>query len=442
MEIGGIYMRTDNKNHLITKGNELIEARYKLTINQQRVLLSLSTQVRHDDADFKDYIVRVDELAKMWGIETSQNLYQRIEEAIDDLMADKRGSIRIEEQRADKTKVINYRWLTRSEYIKGSGEILLRLDPSVKPFYLQLKEKFTQYHLSAVIRFNSSYSIRIYELLKLKQNMGKGGQFWREFTLLELREKLGIEQELYPKFADLHRRAIKPALKEINDHSDLAIIQVDYIKQGKAVAGLKIYAEPKNQMVMDYDDTPEAQQEQEKQEAKTEKKLPKIHAELLAVGVSDTTARNWIKKYGSKRIARNLAYTLAMKQTQNISSIPAYLAKIISQDIGEKWAEEQKKKEEASKQQQQAEKKKEQEYEAVKKQDNEKRQRLKDFFAGLNEDEKAFYLDEVEVNFKGMKKSMFQIEKSAYLKANSQKIFSAYILDIEKVLNQHGIMLI
>lgn len=441
METDGIYMRTDGKNAMITKGNELIEARYKLTINQQRVLLSLSTQVHQDDEDFTDYVVRVDDLAKMWGIETSQNLYQRIEEAVDELMADKRGSIRIEEQRGEKTKVINYRWLTRSEYIKGSGEILLRLDPSVKPFYLQLKNKFTQYHLSSVIRFKSSYSIRIYELLKLKQNMGKGGQFWREFTLEELREKLGIEKNIYPKFADFRVWAIQPAIKEINDHSDLSIIQVDYLKQGRAVSGVKIYAEPKNQLVMDYDDTPEAQQEQAEKEEKQKRKLPKIHAELLAVGVSDTTARSWIKKYGTKRISRNLAYTLAMKQTQNIVSVPAYLAKIISQDVGEQWAEEQKKKAEAEKVQKKTEKIKEQEYDQQRQQDQAKREKVKGFFDGLNPDEKEFYLGEVENSFAGLVKAKFATEKFSYLKTGGDRIFSLHLPKIESILNQHGIFL-
>lgn len=441
MEMDGIYMRIDEKKSLVTKGNELIEARYKLSLNQQRLLLALSTQVQQEDADFHEYTLRVDDMAKMWGIEASHNLYERVEEAVKDLIRTDSGLIYFEEKNGKYTDVTMTRWVSSAHYRKGSGTINISFDKSVKKFFLQLKEKFTQYHLSAVIRFKSSYSIRIYELLKLKQNMGKGGQFWREFTLLELREKLGIEKYIYPKFADFRVWVIQPAIKEINDHSDLAIIQVDYIKQGKAVAGVKIYAEPKNQMVMDYDDTPEAQQEQVTQEAKTERKLPKIHAELLAVGVSDTTARNWIKKYGSKRIARNLAYTLAMKQTQNIASIPAYLAKIISQDIGEKWAEEQKKKDEEIKQQQQAEKKKEERYEAEKKQDNEKRERIKNFFENLNEDEKTFYLDEVENSLKGLKKVHYKTDKAAFLKANSTKIFGVYALEIEKILNTHGVSL-
>lgn len=442
METDGIYMRIDEKKALVTKGNELIEARYKLSLNQQRLLLALSTQVQQEDGDFHEYTLRVDDMAKMWGIEASHNLYERVEEAVKDLIRTDSGLIYFEEKNGKYTDVTMTRWVSSAHYRKGSGTIKISFDKSVKKFFLQLKEKFTQYHLSAVIRFKSSYSIRIYELLKLKQNMGKGGQFWREFTLLELREKLGIEQGIYPKFKDFRVWVIEPALKEINNHSDLTIVQVDYTKEKRAVTGVKIYAEPKNQMVMDYDDTPEAQQEQAEKEAKTERKLPKVHAELLAVGVSDTTARNWIKKYGSKRISRNLAYTLAMKQTQNIVSIPAYLAKIISQDIGEKWAEEQQKKAEAIKEQQQAEKKKEETYEAEKKQDNEKRQKLKDFFSGLNEDEKTFYLDEVENSLKGKKKAYYQTERAAYLKANSQRIFSVNLIDIEQVLNNHGITII
>lgn len=41
-------------------------------------------------------------------------------------------------------------------------------------------------------------------------------------------------------------RVIKPALDEIDAQTDLNIVQVDYIKKGRAIHSIKITAEPKN----------------------------------------------------------------------------------------------------------------------------------------------------------------------------------------------------
>jgi plasmid replication initiation protein len=57
----------------------------------------------------------------------------------------------------------------------------------------------------------------------------------------------------YSVFQDLKKRVIAPALKEIDEHSDLGIIQVDYIKKGKSIAEVKITVEPKKQIVLDLD---------------------------------------------------------------------------------------------------------------------------------------------------------------------------------------------
>ncbi|TXI33478.1 MAG: RepB family plasmid replication initiator protein [Candidatus Moraniibacteriota bacterium] len=436
MQTEGIYMRADDKNSLITKGNELIEARYKLSLNQQRLLLALSTQVHQEHDDFHEYIVKVDDVAKMWGIESGKATYARMEEAVKDLIRTDSGLIYLEEKSGKYTDVTITRWVSSAQYRKGSGTIKISFDKSVKDFFIQLKEKFTQYHLSAVVRFKSSYSIRIYELLKLKQNMGKGGQFWRELTLLELREKLGIEENTYPKFKDLRVWVIEPALKEIHEHSDISIVQVDYEKEGRAFAKIKITAEPKNQLVIDYDDTPEAQKEQ----AKNTRKLPKVYDELLAVGISDTTARNWIKKYGTKRIARNLAYTLAMKQTTEIGNIGAYMAKIISQDIGEMWAKEQEKQAENLKKRKQAESKQDEQYEEQKRQGKAEKDKMIAIFDTFNDDEKGFYLDELEQRFKGLKKAKFELARQSYINTKSTAIFSEFFLDIRDLLGSHNLL--
>ncbi|NGY80988.1 replication initiation protein [Bacillus megaterium] len=76
----------------------------------------------------------------------------------------------------------NYNWVITSIYEENEGYITLQFHPSLKYLFLELKEKFTSYQLENVVRLNSVYSIRIYELLKQYERLRK-----RELTLEELR---------------------------------------------------------------------------------------------------------------------------------------------------------------------------------------------------------------------------------------------------------------
>lgn len=56
------------------------------------------------------------------------------------------------------------------EYVEGSGIVQVEFHKSLKPYLLQLQEygNFTKYQINNVVNFKSQYSIRLYELLKLK----------------------------------------------------------------------------------------------------------------------------------------------------------------------------------------------------------------------------------------------------------------------------------
>ena len=100
----------------------------------------------------------------------------------------------------------------------------------MKPYLLQLNENFTQYELINTLRFKSKYSIRLYELIKLKHYKElKDYQF--KISVNELVERLDYN---FDTFSEFHRRAIKKAIKEINLYSDKTI-SYELIKQQRTV---------------------------------------------------------------------------------------------------------------------------------------------------------------------------------------------------------------
>src|SRR5690606_36842431 len=109
----------------------------------------------------------------------------------------------------------------------------LQFHPNLKDFFLELKEKFTTYQLENVVRLNSVYSIRIYELLKQYERLKK-----REFPLEELRSVLGIEPTKYKQYGHFKSKVLLGAQNEINKKTD---IQFDFneFKSGRKVIGIE-----------------------------------------------------------------------------------------------------------------------------------------------------------------------------------------------------------
>lgn len=151
---------------MVKKSNELIEARYRLSLGEQRLILLLVSQIRQDDEDFKRYCVRVADFAKMFQLDADKSIYVKVQKAAEELVS-KKVDLSIGERR------IFVAWLSYVEYIEGSGIVELEFHSALKPYLLKLKESlkgFTQYQLKHIINFKSQYSIRFYEVLKKGQN--------------------------------------------------------------------------------------------------------------------------------------------------------------------------------------------------------------------------------------------------------------------------------
>ena len=325
-------MRASKEGSLVVrKHNELIEAKYKLSLNEQRLILNLITIISPDDDDFSDYVIRASDVAEMFGVH-DKDFYVKIQDAVKTLM-----TRTVDISKDDVVELVH--WFSNIRYVKGSGKISVRFDKALRPYLFQLKDHFTQYQIGAIAQFKSSYSVRFYELLKVKEFQGKGGQFYRVFSIEDIRKYMQLEKAEYSVFQDLKKRVIAPALKEIDEHSDLGIIQVDYIKKGKSIAEVKITVEPKKQIVLDLDVLTD------------DKKEPNDATKtLMTFGVTEDTATKWVRKFGVGKVLRNVAYTLAMQKSGEVKNPIAYLAKCIELDAGKGWEEEQRKREEQQKQ--------------------------------------------------------------------------------------------
>ena len=217
-------------NNLIVKSNKLIESRYSLNLNEQKVILYAVSKI--DKTKSKFNILEIESREFMQLLNTSVFRYTEIKELVTGLMS---KQVRIETEERDL--VAN--WVSSIDYIKNTGIIEIEFSEKLIPYLLQLQERFTRYELKNILYLKNKHSIRIYELLKQYQTIGE-----RTFTLEELKEILMLDEK-YTEFKNFNRFILKQTTDEINEHTDL---NVTYKKltRGRKVTGIKFTIDSKN----------------------------------------------------------------------------------------------------------------------------------------------------------------------------------------------------
>lgn len=233
---------TDIDRIKITKGNQLVEIKLlevgaRLKTRHQKVILAVVGQISPDDEDFKNYRMTINELMSLTGI-SGENLYRDIHSICSCLTT---SGITINEPSNPKGFLVTA-WFSHAEYLPSEGLVEFAISPKLKPYLLQLKSSFTTYHLKQIRQLKSLYSIRLYELLRQflplnEINNGRQTAF-RDITLNDLREYLGVEKDRYPKFYDFRRYVLERSQEELKLRTDLAF-DFNPVRRGRKVGSIK-----------------------------------------------------------------------------------------------------------------------------------------------------------------------------------------------------------
>lgn len=218
---------------VVCKSNSLIQAGYKLTINEQRIILSCIALLdsREQVTDESLYRVSVGDIADALGVDR-RNMYKDIKSATARLMDRKVKLSHDPSGRPFKDKMMVTRWIQSVFYQDTSATVSLRFSKDILPYLTQLTTQFTKYGLYNIYRMKSMYSVRMYELAAQYRKVGQ-----REIELEWLRDVLHIDPGAYGRPNDLKRYVIEPAMRDINDVSDMWV-KSEYKKTGRKTTHL------------------------------------------------------------------------------------------------------------------------------------------------------------------------------------------------------------
>lgn len=219
------------KQELVVKSNRLVEASYRLTLNEQRIILYAISRCREEQRGLfpnEPVVITADAFAKQFPSIDKGHVYHQLKEAMDALY-DRSVTLYETDEDTGKEQVSKTRWISKASYVDGAGRIKVVFTSDVITYVTRLETEFTSYQLEKVGNMTSSYAVRIYELLAQHRDIGN-----RTINMAWLRETFQIAPDEYKLTTNFIRKVIEVAVDQINKHSDLTV-SYKPVKTGRAI---------------------------------------------------------------------------------------------------------------------------------------------------------------------------------------------------------------
>ena len=223
-------------SELVVKDNALINASYSLSLIEQRLILLaiVITRRHHHNMEWDFLLGKPIEISANDYIETfsvsRQTAYEALQTASKTLF-----NRQFSYQERGAVKGIWYktsRWVSDIAYMNETATVSFTFAPAVLPLITQLEKHLTSYELQQVASLNSSYAVRLYEVLIAWRTTGKTPQI----TVEDLRNRLGVVKGEYERMSNFKSRVLDYSIEQINEHTDIKASYEQY-KQGRNVIG-------------------------------------------------------------------------------------------------------------------------------------------------------------------------------------------------------------
>ena len=221
----------------VTKSNDLVQAAYKLTLNEQRLLLAAIAQIDPRKPMPRPISITAPDFAEQYGIPIKQ-AYEALKEATSALYE---RDIKTFDGRFKS----RFRWVDRVDYLDGGGETKLYFTVHVQPYLVHLNKSFTTYELKRIADLSSTHSIRLFELLQQFKSTG-----FYTVSVAGFRELLELGPS-YERYSNLKLKVIDPAIAELKEKSGL-LIELKTEKKGRSIERLIFKFRDDDQMKLNF----------------------------------------------------------------------------------------------------------------------------------------------------------------------------------------------
>lgn len=238
-------------NNLIEKSKTLVWAKFKnYTAGELRLLEVYLSRINPRDPGSACVHFTLREYCDLLGLPEmdTRNLRPQLDHFL--------GNVVTINKPNSENEFIKLTLFTRAEVVfdkeLDQSVIYISCNGDLKNVFFELADQgYVKYRLRYTAHMKSQYSIQLYSMLRDMLHI-EGG--WN-MSLDKLREQLGASEKSYLDFRDLRRRVLEPAMREINELSDLNVTYSN-ITKGRKVTGIHFDAALKPRRKTDGDRDP------------------------------------------------------------------------------------------------------------------------------------------------------------------------------------------
>jgi plasmid replication initiation protein len=321
------------EKNIVSQANSLIEARYSVSKNEQKLLSSMISLIEPTDKEFLVFSVTVNELSKILNLDPKSATRQF-----------KRLSYKMMQKVVEiktPTGWKLFQWVIYSEL--KDNTVYLQFHDRLKPYLLELKKSgnFTQFRLGLAIGFKSAYTVRIYQLLK-EYHSKRIYEF--EFSLEDFRKMmLGNNFDKYKLLKDFKKHILTKTQKELSElNEDLSTEKEKIYKSdlnfdlttrrtGRKISHL-IFSIKQQQT------KPSKAIDVTSEDAE---KLPPIIFEYHQIGLTTEQVKPYLDERGEEALKNTLNKIRSDYETGKVkSNLAGYAFKLLRENAGQKTPEE------------------------------------------------------------------------------------------------------
>lgn len=215
---------------LIYKDNKIVEASYKLSLTEQRIILFAISHVNALEKLTEDdvFTITASEYSLAFSIDKKE-AFREMKKAMEDLS---NRWVKVIDTADRKTSVA---WISEKSMAVSNQSIEIRFGTGIAKYLHKLQGNFTKYQIANIRGMKSVYAVRVYEMLIQWKTT-------KELTITvdKLRDRLEAQSKAYNTFSNVKLKIIDPAIREICEYSDI-LADYELIKKGVKVSAIRFF---------------------------------------------------------------------------------------------------------------------------------------------------------------------------------------------------------
>jgi len=332
----------DPNNLIVQQSNRLIRSRQFMTSNEKK-LVSIGIAYTNSHSFYDTIEIHEDDIRSLLNLKNAKGFSSDLKALSKKLMS------RVIEMPLPDGGFEQYHWVRNCKYEPSRKTFSFKWDESLAPHIAVMSRDFSRWGLANTMEMESFYASRLYENLKSEIWKKPKGVLTVRYSLVPenleldyLGDLLGYKGKSYEQWANVRRRVVDQAVKEINSLSDIEVIDIKPLKDGKKVVAIEIWFR--------------ASQKPTRSEMKlgakalnlSEKGLPgnalklsekhpaysEVLRKLVTLGLSSKDASQALSQYGVEYVVHNIGYCMKLERMGQVkSSLSGLVRKALNEDF-------------------------------------------------------------------------------------------------------------